>query len=94
MNGILRDSIKDYDNTLVNHTYNVFLWVILLAISIACLIISGILLYCAILKGKRERLRLKPVPKKKEQKKNNDDHLIVNANVQDRVKFFENNNQE
>lgn len=81
------------ENLLINWTYEPLFVILIVSIPLALFIISLILVIFICAKERKEKLRLKPVPKKiKDDGKKErilDDHLIVTSNIDTKKKIFD-----
>ena len=86
-------SSDDLKNLLINWTYEPLLVILVTAIPFALFVISLVLVIFICAKERKEKLKLKPVPKtiKDDGKKEriSDDHLIVTSNINEKRKIFD-----
>lgn len=88
-------SSADLKNNLINLTYEPLLVILIVAVPLAICVIGSLMLIAICCKAPKEKLKLKPVPKKKEDKKKekySDEHLIVKSNINERLKIFDKKN--
>ena len=90
-------SSADLKNNLINMTYEPILVILIVAVPLEICVIGSLMLIAICCKAPKEKLKLKPVPKKKikddgKKEKYSDEHLIVKSNINERLKIFDKKN--